>query len=116
MHELHAAIEWLATVVDVVAVLVLLWGFVMAVGGMIRGSIGARDEAGRMRNLQMVRGALGVKIVFALELLIISDLVETVVSRSLEDLYLVAGLVVVRTMISYFLNKEIQEIGSELEE
>jgi uncharacterized membrane protein len=114
MHELHAAIEWLAVVVDVTAVLVMAWGFLMAVVGLVRGSIGAGDETGRMRNLQVVRCALGVKIVFALELMIISDLVETVVNRSLEDLYVVAALVVIRTLISYFLNREIQEIEAEL--
>jgi uncharacterized membrane protein len=60
-----------------------------------------------------VRCVLGVKIVFALELMIIADLIDTVVSHSIEDLYVVGGLVVIRTAISFFLNKEIQEIESE---
>jgi len=116
MHELYEAIEWLAVIVDVTAVFVMAWGFVMALFGLIRGSIGAADEAGRIRNLQKMRCALGVKIVFALELMIISDLIETVVNQSLEELYMVGVLVVIRTAISFFLNKEIQEIESELAE
>lgn len=116
MDELYVVIEWLAVIVDVTAVFVMAWGFVMAVYGLIRGSIGAWDEAGRMRNLQVTRCALGVKIVFALELMIISDLIETVVNHSLEELYMVGALVVIRTVISFFLNKEIKEIESELAE
>jgi uncharacterized membrane protein len=46
--------------------------------------------------------------------MIISDLFVTIVSRSIDDLILVGGLVVIRTVIGYFLNKEIQEIGAEL--
>jgi uncharacterized membrane protein len=46
--------------------------------------------------------------------MIISDLFVTIVSRSIDDLILVGGLVVIRTVISYFLNKEIQEVSAEL--
>ncbi len=54
-----------------------------------------------------------MKLVFALELMIISDLFHTIISRSVDDLILVGGLVVIRTAISYFLNKEIQEVSSD---
>ncbi len=57
---------------------------------------------------------LGVKLVFALELMIISDLCHTIISRFVDDLILVGGLVVIRTAISFFLNKEIQEVSSDL--
>ena len=62
----------------------------------------------------MVRCDLGVKLVFALELLIILDLLHTVVSRSLDDLLTVGALVLIRTIIAFFLNREIQEVGAEL--
>jgi uncharacterized membrane protein len=64
--------------------------------------------------LQVVRCELGVRLVFALELLIIADLLHTVISRSVDDLILVGGLVVIRTVIAYFLNKEIEEVGAQL--
>jgi uncharacterized membrane protein len=53
-----------------------------------------------------------VKLVFALELLIISDLLHSLVSRSLDDMAIVGALVVIRTVISYFLNKEILEVST----
>lgn len=40
--------------------------------------------------------------------------VSTIISRSVDDLILVGGLVVIRTVIAYFLNKEIQDVGTEL--
>ena len=66
--------------------------------------------------MQVVRCDLGVKLVFALELLIISDLLHTIGSRSMDDLYVVGALVVIRTVISFFLNKEIEEVGAKMSE
>ncbi len=61
-----------------------------------------------------MRCGLGVKLVFALELMITSDLFHTIISRSVDDLILAGGLVDIRTAISYLLNKEIQEVSSDL--
>ena len=46
--------------------------------------------------------------------MIISDLLQTMASRSLDDMILLGGLVGIRTVIAYFLNKEIQDISAEL--
>ncbi len=64
-----------------------------------------------IKGIQMVRCRLGSYLVLALEFMIVSDLVHSVLSHKLEDLYFLGVLVILRTMISYFLNKEIQEIS-----
>ena len=112
VHTLHAIIEWVALVVDVVASLVMAWAFVVSVYGFLRASLSG-PAADRIRRLQVVRCGLGVKLVFALELLIISDLLHTVVSRTMDDLLFLAALVVIRTIVAYFLNREIQEVEAE---
>jgi uncharacterized membrane protein len=114
MHEVELILEWLAVAIDLVGALIIIWAFVTSVVGLVRGSIIGGDAHSRIRNLQVVRCGLGVKLVFALELMIISDLLHTIISRSVDDLILVGGLVVIRTAISYFLNKEIQEVSAEL--
>lgn len=114
MHEIHVIVEWIAVVIDLTASLIMVLGFVIAVFGLVRGAISAGNAHGRIRNLQVVRCELGVRMVFALELLIIADLLHTILSRSLDDLILVGGLVVIRTVIAYFLNKEIEEVGASL--
>ena len=114
MHEIHLVLEWLAVAIDLTGAMIMVWAFVAAVLGLVRGSIRADDAPSRIRNMQVVRCGLGVKLVFALELMIISDLFVTIISRSIDDLILVGGLVVIRTVISFFLNKEIQEVSAEL--
>jgi uncharacterized membrane protein len=114
MHEVELILEWLAVAIDLVGALIMIWAFVTSVVGLLRGSIIGGDAHSRIRNLQVVRCGLGVKLVFALGLMIISDLLHTIISRSVDDLILVGGLVVIRTVIGYFLNREIQEVGAEL--
>jgi uncharacterized membrane protein len=114
MHEIHQILEWLAVIIDLTGALIMVWAFVAAVIAIVRGSIRGGDAHSRIRNMQAARCGLGVKLVFALELMIISDLFHTIISRSVDDLILVGGLVVIRTAIAYFLNKEIQEVGAEL--
>jgi len=92
----------------------MVWAFVAAVYSFVISSFGG-EPAERMRRLQMVRCGLGIKLVFALELMIISDLLHTVVSRTLDDLLFLAALVLIRTIVAYFLGREIQEIGAEMD-
>jgi len=114
MHEIHTVLEWLAVIVDLTGALIMVWAFAAAVIGLVRGSISSGDAHSRILNMQAARCGLGVKLVFALELMIISDLFLTIISRSVDDLILVGGLVVIRTAIAYFLNKEITEVSAEL--
>ena len=116
MHEIESILEWLAFVIDIVGALVMAWAFVTSVFGLLKGSIVGGDAHSRIRNMQVVRCDLGVKLVFALELMIISDLLRTLISRSIDDMILLGGLVVIRTVIGYFLNKEIQAVETELAE
>lgn len=53
---------------------------------------------------------LGSYILLSLEVLIASDIIETILNPTIEDILILAGVVVIRTAISYFLGKEIEHI------
>ena len=114
MQQINAVLEWLAVAVDLTGALIMVWAFVAAVVAVLRSSISPGDARSRILSMQVARCGLGVKLVFALELMIISDLFHTIISRSVDDLILVGSLVVIRTAIAFFLNKEIQEVHAEL--
>ena len=114
IHTIHSIVEWLALAVDIVASVIMGWAFLVAVYDFVKGSFGG-VPAERIRRLQVVRCGLGVKLVFALELMIISDLLHTVVSRTMDDLMFLAALVLIRTIVAFFLNREIQEVEAEIQ-
>ncbi len=102
---------WTAVGVDMIGVLIILLGFVLAVVRFVP-VVFQEGALESVWHIQKIRCTLGTYLVFALELMIVSDLLHTVVSRSLEDLYFLAAIVAIRTVIAYFLNKEIQEFST----
>jgi len=110
----HTTLDGAALLIDASAAVIMVWSFAVAIYGFAQASL-TGSTADRVMRLQEARCALGVKLVFALELLIISDLLHTVVSHSLDDLWFLAALVAIRTVISYFLNLEIKEIEAEIQ-
>ncbi len=113
MHLLQNIFEWLELIIDVSAAFIMVLAFVVAVFSYFRITF-RKNRGNYVMQMQLVRCELGVKLVFALELLIISDLLHTTVSRSMDDMAIVGALVVIRTVISYFLNKEISEVSAEI--
>ena len=114
MHLFHTVLEGAALLVDAAASVIMVWGFLVAIYAFVQASFNG-SPADRIMKLQAARCALGINLIFALELLIISDLLHTVVSHSLDDLWFLAALVVIRTVISFFLNREIQEVEAEIQ-
>ncbi|HHV25436.1 MAG TPA: DUF1622 domain-containing protein [Methanosarcina sp.] len=49
------------------------------------------------------------KILFGLELLIVGDILGTIRNPTVNDLMLVGTIVVIRTVLGYFLSKEAKE-------
>ena len=60
-----------------------------------------------------LRATFGTYLLLGLEFLIASDILKTVLEPTLNELALLGGIVVLRTILSVFLNKEIKELESE---
>lgn len=52
-------------------------------------------------------------LLLGLEFLIASDILKTVLEPTMNELIILGGIVVVRTILSVFLNKEIKELETE---
>jgi uncharacterized membrane protein len=57
----------------------------------------------------------GYYLLLGLEFLIASDIIDTILNPSFEDLGILAGTVVIRTGLSFFLNKEIESVANKKE-
>jgi uncharacterized membrane protein len=54
----------------------------------------------------------GYYLLLGLEFLIASDIIDTILNPSFEDLGILAGTVIIRTGLSFFLNKEIETVAN----
>ena len=71
--------------------------------------------AERVKRIDRERMELGRYILSALELLIVSDIIHTALSLALADLLILGLLVLIRSVISFFLDREIREIRGEMD-
>jgi uncharacterized membrane protein len=86
---------------------VIVWGFALIMirffkleWQRFRGEkIGPRREA--------LRHQFGSYLLLGLEILIAADILRTITHPTLQDLALLAGIVVIRTVINFFLDKEL---------
>ncbi len=110
---LTPGLEAVASVIDLIGIAIVLWGFVRALFGFLRNEVKRfRDSAGASC-MHQVRIELGTYILVGIEFMIASDIIQTVVTRQLIDLAFVSALVAIRTAISYFLGREITEVRHE---
>ncbi|HVG47985.1 MAG TPA: DUF1622 domain-containing protein [Rubellimicrobium sp.] len=119
LHERFPALlqglEWVSAGIDLFAVLLLVIGAGRFVLGVARSEL-AQDGKARVRGMNRQRMELGRYILAALELLIVSDIIHTALTLAVADLVFLGLLVVIRSLISYFLDRELGELRQELGE
>ncbi len=117
LHEHFAGLvtflEWVSAGIDVVSILIMLIGSARFVAGFVAAEVN-RDGPERVRRINRERVELGRYILAGLELFIVSDIIHTALSLALYDLLFLGLLVLIRAVISYFLDREIRQIREEL--
>lgn len=114
LQGLVLVLEWLAAIIALVAVGVMLIGTLRFLIGFVRAET-LRPEADRARIINRERVELGRYILSGLELFIVSDIIHTALSLALGDLLFLGLLVLIRSAISFFLDREISEIKEDPE-
>ena len=106
--------EWAAAIIDIFAILVLLIGATRFIYGVARSEF--RSGVERVRGMNAERIELGRYILAGLELFIVSDVIHTALSLAFSDLVFLLLLVIIRSITSYFLDRELDEVKRELNE
>ncbi|WP_460632688.1 DUF1622 domain-containing protein [Leifsonia lichenia] len=105
----HAFFETIAIAFEVVGVSAMAIGFVVSVGIAIRAWATSRSGAIAFKTL---RESFGGVILLGLEVLVAADLVRTVTSTpSLTDALVLALIVLIRTVLSFSLQIEIDGVA-----
>ncbi len=93
---------------NIVSIVILLWGVALSVKDFFAAHIFLKSPQIRFMKLQDTKNGLGGYVLLSLEILIVADIIETIVKPTIEDIIRLAAIVAIRTVISYFLNKEIR--------
>ena len=104
-------LDLLAAVISVTSLLIVTYGALIGIISFLKNEI--RRFTGGYSIIRKLRATFGTYLLLGLEFLIASDILKTVLEPTLNELALLGGIVVLRTILSVFLNKEIKELESE---
>ena len=94
---------------DAIAVVIIAWGALQSAWTYFKTSFIETFEGEEIHAHERVRVELGQRIVLALEFLVAGDIIQTVMDPSRQDLLNLGIIVLVRTILSFFVSREIQE-------
>ncbi|HBY99506.1 MAG TPA: hypothetical protein DEP84_37150 [Chloroflexi bacterium] len=98
---LAAGAEIAAGVVIGVAVLRSIWAYVQRL---------ASPQPERVESTEAIRLALGRALALGLEFTVASDILRTAVAPSRQNILNLAAIVLLRTLLNYFLEREIRQV------
>ena len=97
-------VHWTTLAIEAVGIAVILGGAI--VSGIVYARAALRSDPDAYKN---VRSNLGRSILLGLELLVAADIINTVaIEPTLESLAVLAGVVLIRTFLSFALEAEIE--------
>lgn len=91
------------------AIAVILWGVLLGLVEVVRYELRRIRKKAQLDSLKQVRHVVGSYLLLGLEFLIAADIIRTIIQPSLEDLAILGSIVVIRTVIGYFLGREMAE-------
>lgn len=97
------------TLINLVGVTVVLWGFFVAAIGFIKLKLHHHTTLFFLKEANKIRAILGTYILFGLEFMIAADIIHTFIKPTQEDLIVLGTIVAIRTVISYFLGREVED-------
>ena len=111
MDTLVNILEYISLGIWIIGIFIVLWGVIVGLVEFIRAQIAHLGKQRKSLPLEKIRIDLGRYLLLGLEFLIAADIIRTIVKPSLEEVAVLVAIVAIRTVISYFLNKEIERLG-----
>jgi uncharacterized membrane protein len=102
-----------ASVISIISVSVVIYGTVIAFAKFVLNELLRARGRFSIHQLRVLRADFGTYLLFALELLIASDIMKTIVEPGVQELIILGGIVVLRTALSFFLDREIRLLEQE---
>lgn len=102
-------LEIIVGLFDMSAILILIYGMVMCVKDFLISRFTAKTKRDMYQTTLNAKNELGFYILLGLEILIVADIIESIIHPSINEISVLALIVVIRTAISFFLNKELHD-------
>lgn len=103
---LSVFLEYISLFLDFAGLFLVLYGALLAVYRIIFTELKLRGK-NRFHEYENAKRVFIQKMIFGLDFFVAGDILKLIDTPSLDELYVIAGIVIVRTILSHFLSKEI---------
>jgi uncharacterized membrane protein len=103
--------EFLYILIGSIGVAVIVWGVFLAVFQLLKLELNRSRYPSVYRERESIRHRFASYLLLALEFMIAADIIATVIHPTFEEIAILASIVAIRTIISYFLEKEIERFN-----
>lgn len=110
--SVREAVDWIVLVIESLGALIIAIGVLIALVLLARALLRPTEPASFTR----VRLVLGSYLVLGLEFQLAADILKTAVAPTFTEIGQLAAIAAIRTLLNYFLTKEIQSERAELAE
>ena len=107
LDTLKHVMDYVSLGVALLAVAVVLWGVILAVIEMMMLESGRFRGNFICRKREYLRHHLGSYLLIGLEFLIAADIIHSIIQPDINSLITLGVIVAIRTILSFFLNKEL---------
>lgn len=104
---LHNVVNGIYLTLNVIGALITLRGVFVSLPEFLKKEFAKEDS---IKLNEAIRIKLGSYLVLALEFFIAGDIIKTIIAPSWESLGILGAVVFIRTILSYFLGKDLKKI------
>jgi uncharacterized membrane protein len=108
MDTFHSLINVASFTLNVIGALITVWGIILALFEFLKKELLHKEDC--LKCNEVIRLKLGSYLVLALEFFIAGDIVKTIITPTWQSLGILGAIVVIRTILSYFLTKDLKKI------
>lgn len=106
--DIKNILEILILVLQGLSIIIIVWGVLLCLINFIKVEISTDNRSNIVQKITSTKNYLGSYILLGLEVLISADIIDSILNPTLHDILMLAAIVIIRTVISYFLNKEMK--------
>ncbi|MDA3813187.1 MAG: DUF1622 domain-containing protein [Candidatus Cloacimonetes bacterium] len=105
-----------STVIGVIGVLIIIWGVILITIRLLMLEVKRLKQKSIFPERETLRHQLGSYLLLGLEFMIAADIIGTFTHPTLIDMAVLGSIVLIRTVISYFLEREVAEFNPAVKE
>lgn len=108
MDTFRSVINLIGLTLNIVGALITIWGIIISLCEFLKKELLRKEDS--LKYNEIIRLKLGSYLVLALEFFIAGDIIKTIITPTWESLGILGAIVVIRTILSYFLTKDLKKI------